>query len=65
MACPVRSEYQDEDWADIVYDFSMNFTPESARSGYFKIKEKDKNHVSKEELRMAGYSEEDIAQGRF
>lgn len=65
MACPVTDEYQDLDWAEIVYDFSMNFTPDSARSGYFKIKEQEKNKASKDDLRAAGYSEEDIARGIF
>jgi hypothetical protein len=64
-ACPVKGDYQDDDWADIVYDFSMNFSIDSARAGYQKIQEKEKSRVSRNELRAAGYTEEDIARGRF
>lgn len=58
--CPVKPEYQDEDWNYIVFEFSMNFTVDSVRSAYWKSKEEQNKFVDKEMLRELGYNDEDI-----
>ena len=60
MVCPVKPEFQDDDWTFLIYEINMNFTVDSVRAGYEKQKKKEKEYVESDMLRMAGYTEEDI-----
>ena len=56
---------QDTDWAYIIYEFAMNYSIESLRSGYQAQKEKEKQSVDNDLLRQLGYSEDSISQRRI
>lgn len=64
-ACQVNNELLDDDWAMIMYVHSMRFSTESLRESFAEYaKNRNSNQDLLEELRMAGYTEEDIARRR-
>ena len=56
----VRSELMDDDYIYILSEYNLNFSTEALRASYWKEKEKERNKVDNETLRMLGYSEESI-----
>lgn len=63
--CQINNSLLDDDWAMIMYIYSMRYSEESLREGfcnYWKHKQDDEDLL--DELRMAGYTEEDIARRR-
>ena len=57
---PVRNEYRDDDWTYIMFQYAMNYSLKTLKDGYREYKQKQAQAVSAEDLRMLGYSEEDI-----
>lgn len=60
-----NKELQDEIYYYIWFEFLMNYDKLCVRDAYHKEKEKQKSVVDADELRAAGYSEEDIAKAQF
>lgn len=60
MVCPVKAEYQDDDYQYILFEFNMNYTPEGVRNGYHEIKKKEKENASDDLLMELGYTDSDI-----
>ena len=60
-----NEELKDELYYYIWFEFLMNFEKHSVRNAYQQQLEKQKNAVDAEELRAAGYSEEDIQNAIF
>lgn len=58
--CPVKSDFMDDDWNYIVFQFIMNYTEESIRHGYLDAKNKRSQNASDELLAKLGYSDADI-----
>lgn len=52
--------YEDEDLDFLLYDFAMNYSIDSLRTGYNKWMENENSKVDDDLLRELGYSEEDI-----
>lgn len=58
--CPVTSDFMDDTWNYIVFQFIMNYTEESIRHGYLEAKKKNADNADDELLAELGYSDEDI-----
>jgi hypothetical protein len=58
-------EIQDSLFHNIWFEFLMYFDISNVKSNYASAIEKKKNSVDADELRAAGYSEEDIAKASF
>lgn len=63
--CPVKPDYQDDDWYFIMFEFAMNYSLDSIRIAYAKQHEEEKKKVNAEKLRALGYSEEQIRKAKF
>ena len=50
--CPVKADLMDDDWNYIIHTFNMNFTEESFRNSYQKLKQ---DHVDDDVLEELGY----------
>ena len=61
----LNKELMDDLYYHIWFEFLMNYDKYGIRESYQKAKEKQKNAVTAEELRAAGYSEEDINKAIF
>lgn len=60
--CRISSDLLDDDWATVCYAFTMRYSTESLRNGFNEyVKKKGEKEDLLEELRLAGYTEEDIA----
>lgn len=59
-ACPIAPELMDDDYNYIIFEFQMNYTADSIRAGYYKIKKDKENKASDELLHQLGYSDQDI-----
>lgn len=60
-----KVEIQDSLFHDIWFQFLMYFDIDNVKMNYASAIEKAKNMTDAEELRAAGYSEEDIAKASF
>lgn len=69
MACLTglqqKVEIQDELFNRIWFEFLMYFDINNVKANYAQAIEKVKQDVTADELRAAGYSEEDIAKANF
>ena len=50
----------DENYNFLLYDFAMNYSLDSLRTGYQEWKKKEQAQIDDDLLRELGYSEEDI-----
>ena len=65
MGCQQSNSIRDGLYYDIWFEFLMYFDINTVKANYAKNIEKSKSEVNAEELRAAGYSEEDIAKAVF
>lgn len=56
----VNKDLIDEDYTYILFEFNMNFTIDSIRSGYNENKKKQTENDNDDILAELGYSDEDI-----
>ena len=61
--CPVPNDLRDDDWDFIMFEFCMNFSHRQIKDNYHEYKKQRASAVTADDLRMLGYSEEDIARG--
>lgn len=58
--CLASSDYIDDDWHYIVYEFNMNYTEDMLREGYHEMKQKAEQIPDDDILRELGYTDEDL-----
>lgn len=57
---PAAESLNDDDFLNLTYEFSMNYSHDGFKKAYVEWDKKKKNEVDADLLRELGYSEEDI-----